>query len=96
MAYYNSLNAASAPDPINIGEPDSISGQITARTFAKDEEVPDNLEDEDDDIVPRRRGGMANDVDDDEEEEPPGDEDDLFGDGANDDLKDEEEELAES
>ena len=95
MAYYNTLNAAIAPDPVNIAEPDSISGSVTARTIPKDQEVPDNLEDEDDDIVPRKRGGMVNDVEEEEQEEAPGDEDDLFGDGGDDELREEAEELAE-
>lgn len=86
-----------APDPTNIAEPDSISGSIQTATLAKDDPVPDKLdEDEEEGIVSRRRGQAKNVLDEDDDEAAPVDDDDLFGEGDEEELREEAEDLGDT
>ncbi|KAF4556899.1 Leo1-like protein [Elsinoe fawcettii] len=79
-------NSPIPPDPTNIADPVSISGEVKSAILSKEEPVPDELIDSDEDIKTKRskRGGRTNGAADDVEE----DGGDLFGDDSDEDQPD--------
>jgi len=85
-----------SPDLTKVTEPGPVPGKIESAVLPKDQPVPDNLDRiEEKTIFSRHKGNADTIAPDEEEEEAPPDDDDLFGEGDDEELREEAEELSE-